>query len=55
VGLGLLHGFITVNFSRVGLLAQPPTRRTTDYTSPGPYPLTSLAWVALPGAILPPA
>jgi hypothetical protein len=49
-GLGLLHGFVTVNISGLGSLAQPPTWRTRDYTLSGPYPLTCLAWVALPGA-----
>jgi hypothetical protein len=35
VGLGLLHGFATVSFSGVELLAPRPTSNmlTTDYTS----------------------
>jgi hypothetical protein len=33
--------------------AQPPTWRTRDNTSSGPYPLTCLAWVGLPGAYAP--
>jgi hypothetical protein len=45
VRLRLLHsfgGFVTVSFSMVG--------KTRDYTSSGPYPMTCLAWMALPGA-----
>lgn len=52
VGLDLLHGFVTVNFSGVGVIspnAQLPSWRTRGYTSSGPYSLTHLAWVALPG------
>jgi hypothetical protein len=40
VGLGPVHGFVTVNFSGVGSLAQPPTWRTRDYISSSPYPVT---------------
>jgi hypothetical protein len=53
VGLGLLRSFVTVYFSGMGLLAQPPTWRTRDNSSSGPYPLTCLAWVTLPGAYAP--
>jgi hypothetical protein len=55
MGLGLLHGFVTVNFSEVGSLAQRPIPNLEDQkdTSSGPYPLTSLAEVALPGAYAP--
>jgi hypothetical protein len=51
-GLGLLHGFVAVNFSGVVSLAprSTPNWRTRDHTSSGPYPLTCLAWVAQPGA-----
>jgi hypothetical protein len=34
-------------------MPNPPTWRTRDYTSFGPYPSTCLAWVALPGAYTP--
>jgi hypothetical protein len=37
----------------VKLYAQPPTRRTWDYPSPGPYPFTCLAWMTLSGAYAP--
>jgi hypothetical protein len=57
VGLSLFPGFITVNFSGGGVVgethAQPLTCRSRDYTSSGAYPLTCLAWVALPGAYAP--
>jgi hypothetical protein len=43
VSLGHHHGFVVVNFSG----------RTKDYTSFGPYLLTSLALVALPRAYIP--
>jgi hypothetical protein len=43
VSHGHLHSFETVNFSG----------RTRDYTSSGPYPLTFLALVTLPGAYAP--
>jgi hypothetical protein len=33
--------------------AQPPTWRTRDYISSGPYPLICLSWVALPEAYAP--
>jgi hypothetical protein len=38
VGLGQPHGFLTVNFFRMGLLApfQTPTRRIRGYNSSGP-------------------
>jgi hypothetical protein len=55
VGLGLLHGFETANFSRVGSLGScpTPTCRTRDNTLYGPYRLTCLGWVALAGAYSP--
>jgi hypothetical protein len=52
VGLGLLHGFITANFSEMRSLphAHLPTWMTRDYTSSGLYPLTYLVWVDTPRA-----
>jgi hypothetical protein len=48
VGLGLVRGYVTVDFSGVGSLAPHPTPnlRTRDYTFSGPYPSTCLVWVA---------
>jgi hypothetical protein len=55
VGLGLLHVSVAVSLSGVKLLphAQTPTWRASGYASPGPYALSCLASVALPGAYAP--
>jgi hypothetical protein len=50
VGLGFLHGFVTVNFSSVGSLATRPPPNLENYTSSHPYHLACLAYAALPGA-----
>jgi hypothetical protein len=47
VDLELLHGFIRVYLCGVGSLAPCPLE-DQDYTSSGSYPLTCLAWMALP-------
>jgi hypothetical protein len=51
----LLHGFVTVNFFAVGLLAPQPNHYPEDQRLclSGPYPLTCVSWVALPGAYAP--
>jgi hypothetical protein len=58
VGLGLLHGYVAVIFFRSGVSVPRPTSnpkiwRNSNYTSSGPYPLTCMAWMALPGAYVP--
>jgi hypothetical protein len=53
MNLGVLPDLVTIDFSEVGLLAHPLTWWTRDYTSSDPYPLTYLAWMALPGAYAP--
>jgi hypothetical protein len=55
VGLSLLHHRLCRFYFGVGLLphAKLPTWRTRRHISSGPYPLTYLAWVALPAACTP--
>jgi hypothetical protein len=55
VDLHLLRGFVTVNIHGIGRYphVQTLTWRTRGYTFSCPYPMTRLAWVALPGAYAP--
>jgi hypothetical protein len=55
VGLGLLHGFVTVYFAYVRSLALYPTSNMEDQGLhlAGTYPWTCLKRVAVPGTLAP--